>query len=38
LSGQNEGIILSLLSKDRIKHILKRIDPEQRLDADVEDV
>ena len=30
--------ILLIASKDRIKHVLKKIDPEQRLDADVEDI
>ena len=29
--------MLNILSKDRIKHTLKLIDHEQRLDADVED-
>ncbi|KAJ3273004.1 hypothetical protein HDV01_004910 [Terramyces sp. JEL0728] len=30
--------ILPIVSKERIKQLLRRIDPEQRLDADVEDV
>ena len=29
--------MFAILSKDRIKHTLKLIDAEQRLDADVED-
>ncbi|KAJ3262038.1 hypothetical protein HK103_003881 [Boothiomyces macroporosus] len=41
LMSQRQSSINSrnnLISKDRIKQLLRRIDPEQRLDGDVEDV
>jgi hypothetical protein len=36
--GLVDPTIANLVTKDKIKQTLKRIDPEQRLDADVEDV
>ncbi|KAJ2998373.1 Transcription initiation factor TFIID subunit 12 [Globomyces sp. JEL0801] len=37
-SNNLDPSIFPIVSNDRIKQLLKRIDPEQRLDADVEDI